>query len=246
MVESFREPLALFAEASAALLRRNWESLAALCDPWSLRAFQQLIVAEYEPTREAADITADTFRRFQPDMPAVVAEYQVAQHRKRWEERLQRIEDEVAGVTSYEELIALSPASLFARWLEAHSLGAQLRRLFQKHPELVKAPELSVSSIPESSVEAIGVAVEQDWAYVVYREKNLAAQIKQADRAKESESERPDWVDDPRWRLVRVAPMHRQPNGEWRLIADYNFLVGQHHVSDLQLERKEDSDAGAA
>jgi len=243
MSQALNDPLTVFGEASAALARRDWRTLAALCDPWSLSQFQQQIVSQYGPRPDVTRVTADTFRHFHPDMPQAVAEYQVAQHRKREQERRLRIDDEISGVTSYEELVALTPTELFARWLEAHSLGAQVTRLLRQYPRVAESPEASVSAIGERSLEALGVVRDGEWAYVVYRDKELDTDDT---RTVKSLSESPTWWDDPRWRLVRIAPVHKQGTGEWRLIADHAFLLGQRQVSGIELRHTAGSDDGAA
>jgi len=223
------EAIETFRRVAAALERRDWQGTAALCDPVSLRIFHRQLLEQFAPGIRR-ELTVDDFRRHQPDMPIEVAEYQLSQFTRHAAERLARIDDEVAGVGSLQELAQLDPPEAFARWLEAHDPQRQIRRLVARHPETAGSREVGVSALPADRLEPLGAVVEEPFAYVLYRRSwavsNAAGAAHQDEFLKRYSEEERAWLRQAGVGLVHVATLRRQPDRSWRLPAEHSFLQG--------------------
>src|SRR5262245_58038103 len=165
-----QDPLQTFREIAAAINDERWSDVARCADPVSLRLLQRQILAQFNPATIRPSLTVETLQRHQPELPRAVAEYQVAQMQKHQEERLAHIGAEVADVNSYEELQALSPEDLFARWLEARSLTRQVRQFLATHPRVESVSGVGLPALPREHVEVVGVIEEGEWAHVLFRQ----------------------------------------------------------------------------
>ena len=81
------DPLALFDAALNALNAEDWRGAAQLCDPVSLRAFKRQLLERFTPDRPPRELTIEDLLRHTPDKPRQVAEYELAQHRRRADPR---------------------------------------------------------------------------------------------------------------------------------------------------------------
>src|SRR2546421_10802375 len=121
------DPLVLFDATLNALNAEDWRGAAQLCDPVSLRAFKRHLLEQFAPEKPARELTIEDFLRHTPDKPRQVAEYELAQHRRRVDLR-RRLEEELPGVSSVDDLQQLDPAEAFARWLDGRSVRRQVER----------------------------------------------------------------------------------------------------------------------
>lgn len=238
MSDPASEAIETFRQVAAALEERNWQAAAALCDPVSLRIFHRQLLEQFKPRIHALNV--DDFRRHQPDMPIEVAEYQLNQFKLHQAERLSRIDHELAGVTSLQELAELDPSEAFARWLEAHDPQTQLRRLVAQHPQVATSREVGVTGLPIDRMEALGAVVEEPFAYVLYRRSwaasDGAAEAHWDEFLKPYSEEERAWLRQPGVGLVQVATLRRQPDRSWRLPAEQSFLQGMTWFAERHMQ----------
>ena len=230
MAEPASQALDTFRRAADALEKRDWHGVAALCDPISLRVFHRQLVEQFAPRTPPPESTVSELRRHQPDMPPEVAEYQIKQMQQLHAERLSRMEDEVAGVHSVEELRALDPVEACARSLEAHDPEHQVRLFLARHRKSGHPRELGVYAMPRERLEPIGVVVEDRFAHVPYRRTSTSrapAEGEHRERFLEPyTAEERAWLRDAAGRHVEVATLLRQPDGSWRLCAEHGLFQG--------------------
>src|SRR5437588_11833990 len=93
------DPLVLFDATLNALNAEDWRGAAQLCDPVSLRAFKRQLLERFAPDKPLRDLTIEDLLRHTPDKPRQVAEYELAQHRRRAYQR-RRIEEALSAVHS--------------------------------------------------------------------------------------------------------------------------------------------------
>jgi hypothetical protein len=173
-------------------------------------------------------------------MPREVAEYHVAQHNRYWGEREKRLAAEFVGVPSIDVLLALSPAQLFARWLEGHSTRHQVRQMAARgQVDAATAATYANAPTPQARYRAIGAVVDVgDFAYVVYRH--------DVDRDGITHPGAARWLatltEDERELVhrrplgVQIAVCRRQPDGSWRVLAEHGFLgVGRTVITRVEV-----------
>jgi hypothetical protein len=126
------DPLALFNAAADAVARHDWPAVAALCDRSSLADFRDEMVAlvTYRETPEASFKAIDLMRT-DPSMPRAVAEWQ-AQRVREHQDPDRRLHEELPGIESREQLETMSPAELFATWLDGRTIGNMVERAWER------------------------------------------------------------------------------------------------------------------
>jgi hypothetical protein len=206
------KPLEVFQAAVEALSRENWHRLSMLCDPDSLVEFKRELLDSLAPAKPINRLTATELMKAVPNMPRAVAEYQVSRFRETLDPR-RRLRDAVPGAKSRQELDGLKPAEVFALWLEGRSVRRQLdRHVEHKQMSRATANEILSDGINRFDFVTLGFVADGDrLGHVVYRRRQPGS--------------RPLTV------MVR-----EQPNGDWMLIADQNFLT----VEELTIAAESD------
>lgn len=220
----------LFFAFTGVLERGEWAAAASLCDPASLAAFKRGLLERVSPTRAETTMTVEQYLKFQPDMPREVAEYQVAEMRRAAASN-RVLEDELPGVASAEALRALTPAEVYAAWLEGGSYERQLERSIRsaRVPDAV-LEELRSQPRPRRTYRVLGsVRDGERLAFILYREEfeydvtlrrepdpEMAAYL-----AALTPEERELANDPPPF--IQHAAARRQPDGSWKLLADHQM-----------------------
>lgn len=130
-MHKFRDPVALFQAAIAALNAKDFAGVAALCHITSLRTLRRELAQHVAPTAPQYEPTAEDFMKSDPGMPREVAEYQVAQH-KRHANAGERFRREFPGVESVERFHEMDDAAVVAAWLDGSSLHRQWQSLIDQ------------------------------------------------------------------------------------------------------------------
>jgi hypothetical protein len=231
----YADPLELFRDAVAALNKADWRAVAAFCDPASLRVFKRkLIDLMTLAPEQAGQITTHELMRAVPNMPRAVAEYQVAQFRESVNPK-RRLNAEVPSVKSREELEAMTPAAVFAAWVDGKSLRRQVDREVSRG-RLTRASAAQVLEEARATFDFRGLAFVPDGdriGYVIYRYVTSSQRAAPADDG--SADKAPDDVEFMRDVSGHSPPMsstvRRQSDGGWLLVADTDFLT----VSQMQV-----------
>jgi len=233
------DPITLFDAAVNALNAEDWTSMAALCDPVSLAAFRRQLLEQFAPAEPPPEVTAELIMRHSPEMPREVAEYYASQRHKRADPAW-RLQEELPGVATVEEAMALTPAELFARWLEGRSPRRQVERLAAEgHIPRDAMETLAAEPIPLRTYLALGAVSDGDRiVHVVYRDEFRTDDVESGDAAQWIARRPPDEQELARetWGRahVQTASCRRQADGTWRLLAGHDFLqVANTFVSGL-------------
>ncbi len=227
------EPLALFDAALNALNAEDWRGAAQLCDPVSLRAFKRQLLERFTPDRPPRELTIEDLLRHTPDKPRQVAEYELAQHRRRADPR-RRIEEELPGVPSVDDLQQLDAVDVFARWLDGRSVRRQVERQVAD-ARIPRAVDGAVLRQYHPAYIALGVVLDGTrLAHVIYRH-NFVSMADTPEGAKWLAKRPPDEQE-----LALEVRGHQHPNvvtcrlqsdATWMFIADHSFFnVGSIHV----------------
>ena len=123
--------VAVVREAFDALERRDWDSAARLIDPQVLAEFKRVQVEQYRLRQRMEEQGQPVHAYRDTTMPPAVAEWfeqQAAKHREAIEVSL----SEHFGVGSIQELEALTPQQMAARWLASNDPEVALRRDFER------------------------------------------------------------------------------------------------------------------
>lgn len=186
--------------------------------------------------RAPRQMTVAEYRAMRPGMPRAVAEWEVAEMQRMTARHGEWIVHQYAGVSSADSLARLPVREVAARWLEAQSMGYQLRQALamQRTTSGCKGVADSVStamSSAEPGYRVIGTVVDGDAAYVLHTtdyDRHLtdsiasrptaADSVKATERARASEG------------LFTIAPsvlvLRRGTGGDWRIVATQNVLSG--------------------
>ena len=238
------EPLALFDAALNALNAEDWRGAAQLCDPVSLRAFKRQLLERFTPDRPPRELTIEDLLRHTPDKPRQVAEYELAQHRRRADPR-RRIEEELPGVPSVDDLQQLDAVEVFARWLDGRSVRRQVERQVAD-ARIPRAVDGAVLRQYHPAYIALGVVLDGTrLAHVIYRH-NFVSMADTPEGAKWLAKRPPDEqelaLEVRGHQHPNVVTCRRQSDETWRFIADHSFFnVGSIHVRvqpDIEQERR--------
>lgn len=138
------EAVAVVREAFDAIEQKNWARVALLIHPERLTEFKRGEIQQLRWLERAENEPAQVPR--DPTMPPAVAEWfehQAAEHREDYRDKLQN----VFGVSSIEELDALSAEEMAIRWLAYNDPEATYRR--QLEHELGKLDSIPAAFKPE-------------------------------------------------------------------------------------------------
>jgi hypothetical protein len=196
------DPLSLFRAAVEALERENWHRIAALCDAESLAAFKRdLLDSIAPPPGGPLKLSATELMKASPNVPRAVAEYMVSRFRESLDPK-RRLKEEIPGAESREALEKMTPAEVYALWLEGRSVRRQLdREVDRKHMSRATANELLADGSRRMEFTPLGFVTEgAETAHVVYR-------------------------SSINGRRLQTATAHRQANGDWLLVADRELLM---------------------
>jgi hypothetical protein len=159
---------------SSAVESERWDDAASLLD---LEYFEGLLRRRVEAARgqlpylgpSVEEILADN-----PEMPRVVAEWQVAETRKHLARRPHTdFSHEFAGVTSFKQLSELSVRDAAARWVSARDYRTQLREA-RKYSDC-PLPTADDSLFPPTRRQIVGIAQRDSvTAYVLTVDPHLA------------------------------------------------------------------------
>jgi hypothetical protein len=248
MPDGLDGPAAVFQQAADALDREDFLAVARLCDPASLSLFRRRLLRDLAPSDDLPPLTVELYLRHHPDMPCEVAEYNVANHHRRWAES-RRVDREVARTESYDALEALAPDEAYARWLEAHSVRAALRRQLEARGISGEQMERALDEIarPDLLLRPIGAVEHGRTAYVVYlvepRTESASTGDHEAYIASLTEDERE--IEEAHLRgPVRITSVRRQPDGTWRLIARQELLDRGHVAFEIRSGERSRTDSG--
>jgi hypothetical protein len=196
------EPLALFDTAVHAVDRQDWRTLALLCDPASLAEFRDglLALVTHRPTPDTGFKAIDLMKT-DPNMPRAVAEWQARRVRDHYDPD-RRLREELPGADSRAALEAMTPAEVFAAWLDGRSLGNLAERAFERR-QITRAAidEILTVGRPDVVYVALGVVPDGEAIrYIIYRQ--------------EAAGSRP-----------QAAMVRRQPDGGWLFVASRDLLM---------------------
>lgn len=198
-------PEAVARAVFAALEARQYEAVAPFIDPESLAQFHESALDAARSRERPIRLTVEDLKRYNPEMPDTVAEYQVQQFTRREADTRSWLAGDYAGVETLEQMRALSLEQLFGRWLEAQAPEYRMRQAMRES----RNPALEADLLPETlriRRQVLGEVREgENLAHVVHRFRWEAG----------SELE-PDGE-------VRVTTLHRTPAG-WRMIWSPEFL----------------------
>ena len=166
------DPLALFNAAVDAVDRQDWPGVAALCDESSLADFrdEMLALVTYHQTPDASFRAIDLMRT-DPSMPRAVAEWQ-AQRVREHQDPQRRLREELPGVESREQLEKMSPAEVFAAWLNGRTLGNIVEQAWERR-QVTRAAidQILAGERPKVAYVALGwVPDGEAIRYVIYRQ----------------------------------------------------------------------------
>lgn len=196
------DPLALFEAAVDAIVRQDWPAVARLCDSASLAEFKAELIAlvSHRPTPDTSFKAMDLMN-INPSMPRAVAEWQAQRVREHQDpDRLLR--EEVPDVASRADLEAMTPAGVFAGWLDGRSLGRLVERAFERRQVTRAAIEdILAEGRPATAYVGLGwVPDGEAIRYVIYRQEATGSH-------------------------PQAAMIRRQADGGWLFVASRDLLM---------------------
>ena len=234
-------PRQLVSAAFNAMRARDYDELASMCDPLSLKSFRQEFLDEYCPI--ISDVVDHS--------PHPEIELTDEQYIELMEllDPIKRLKEEFGPATTIDGLVAMEPVRLFAAWLYAHSAerfsGKRLQRPWQSETDRT-SEDFDQNGTTEPRHEIIGCVFDTpEIAHVVYRLRLSAIEaIPDAYRG---------WFDSaaPAYRDFMTAMHHRgdpslvtcrrQGDGSWRLIAKKHFMgFGAISISAVSSDDEDD------
>jgi hypothetical protein len=221
------DPTAVFYSAVHALKAKAWEQAAELCDPASLSLFKRELLSRVHS--KPSQWTVEQLRRYEPEMPVEVAEYQVA-HLNKLSDSRGILSDEVPSIASIDDLEAMAPVSVFAAWLEGNSHERQVERSARHSSMPADVVAEALQHPMDSNYVVLGTVPDGDrLIHVVFRREwvvqNDADEAEQPDEdlaADLTHEERAVLKD--RDTFVEYSTLRRQSDGRWCMIAGHSFL----------------------
>ena len=243
------DPISIFRAAAAAVESEAWHEVAALCDPATLSLYKREILSRLEAS--AYPWTAERLLQLQPDLPVDVAEFQAARLAEAADPH--GVLDELPGISSVEQLRATPPAEVFAAWLEGQSFSRQLERA-RGIPDIpARVLEEAMQFRVRTRYDVLGAVPDGDRiTFVVFRREHESAE---SSVATERPEDRPagltdaevSALQDQHRAYVEFAPLRRQSDGSWRLIAGSGFLGLNHTAFSFGFDGEAaDYDGGSA
>ena len=203
---------------------RNYDELAALCDPLSLKSFKQEFLDEFCPI--ISDVVDHSLH---PEVELTEAEYFEMMQLL---DPIEQLKEALGSATTVDGLSAMDPVRLFAAWLDTKSgdrfTSEPLRRPWDSEASW-NPEDIVTNRKAEPKYEVIGCVFDTpDIAHVVYR-LELSAKEALPDGYR-------DWFESaaPAYRDFMSAMHHRgdpslvtcrrQGDGTWRLVAKKDFM----------------------
>jgi hypothetical protein len=220
------DPISIFRAAAAAIESEAWEEAAALCDPATLSLYKREILSRMAPPKHPW--TAERLLRAQPDLPPEVAEYQAATLGKMSDPQ-RVLEDELPSISSIEQLREMPPLKVFAAWLRGQSYSSQLERAQRNSSLPPEVIEQALQRPFKTRYHILGSVDDGErLTHVVFRREYDSP-------SSDDETEAPTYpadlsdaevsaLEDQQNAYVEFAPLRRQPDGSWRLLAGHGFL----------------------
>jgi hypothetical protein len=156
----------------AALADQRFLEAAQLADLTALeRRRQQALRFMRRPPQAPPRMTVEDWMKRDPDMPRVVAEYQIAQMEKSMQaaERNGPWDYDFARINDSTEFKNLSITELGARWLEARDERYQMQSMSASFMPPGCTLEQLVAALPKPLRSVLGVVEVADTAWVLYR-----------------------------------------------------------------------------
>ena len=221
-----RTPKHVVQAAFEALAARDYNGLASLCDPLSLRSFKQETLEEYcgadDPGDE--DLSANAIELTDEEYEDLIDLLDPVRH----------MQEEFPFLETIDQLKSTGPAELFAMWMYARSaeyfLDRKKRRPWESSAEWDAAHASGDRKTREPGYVIIGCVFDTpDIAHVLYRNEQSALEV-----MPEAHGE---WLEkaDPAFRDFMIAMHHRgdpivitcrrQPDGAWLLVARKHFML---------------------
>ena len=218
------DPVAVFNQASAAVDTEAWDEAASLCDPASLSLFKRELLTRFDA--EPEPWTVERLLRFQPDLPREVAEYQVASIARAADPQ-RMLADELPTVTSMEELRSMTPAAVFAAWLEGQSQRRHVARAAHETHFPAEMFEQALQNALHTPYEMLGTIYDgEDLAHVVFRPeyKTLPPATMDARSGSRIPDDERTALEAQQKAYLQFATLRRGHDGSWRLLAGHRFL----------------------
>lgn len=240
-------PSQIITDAVAAIESGDWTAFIDLCDPVSLRRFKNDLVWQFSDHGYSPPVTVEDFLSETPEMPRVVAEYNLAQM-NRYRDPAVRLSLELSTVSSLKELECLDPSEVLICWLKSRSPRREEEFSVKtwEPSEGLEVTEVSRLSQEELDNDVIfkpkyvvlgSVRDGDEFSHVVCRhaddpewDDEVAEEFDEYERpADEGELDR-----KIRNRTHMLTALCRiQPDGSWRLVAERNlFFLPQMSIVD--------------
>jgi hypothetical protein len=215
--------------AFEAMNLEDWKALSDLCDPVSLRLFKKEILEQ----------ATNTFRLLSVDMADFVDDEDSDDGPCKYAGIVdpgECLSAELCNVSTVEDLQAMDPAKVFARWVQGKT--RKHYRHFRDEADKWqsdRAPKLSHSF----SFVVLGSVIDTDGiAHVIYRNDRDVPRAPVNAAKDENDSDPQDENELSRILCVRAcvaeAVCRQQVDGSWRLIASQSlYLVPTLQVADL-------------
>ncbi len=155
----------------AAVSESRWLDAARLVHPEALTRFREQKLTQMHSYRQAKPMTAEDYRRQEPEMPEAVAEYMVKRINEAIKKPNSRITYEFAGVSSVAEFEKLSAEEVMARWFQAQDPAYKLEQAIRESGRELP-PEAATQTPPRIERTILGTTPGQQAdsvAYVVHR-----------------------------------------------------------------------------
>ena len=155
----------------SALVERRWLDASRLVDPETRQRFKQgELRFAAEVARGPQIPTIDDLLKRDPSLPRAVAEYQIQQHQRMVKQMGDPLADEMVGVGSAQDIRALPDAEVLARWLEAHDVIYQAKRVAGARGEQIPPDALQDLQRNPTRYEVVGAVPDGDeQSQVVFR-----------------------------------------------------------------------------
>jgi hypothetical protein len=240
------DPISIFRAAAAAIESEAWDEAAALCDPATLSLYKREILSRIAPPKHPW--TAERLLRASPDLPREVAEFQ-AMNLAKMSDPQRVLDDEVPSISSIEQLRDMPPLKVFAAWLQGQSYTSQLARA-QRNSSMPAEVIVAALQRPfKTRYHILGVVDDGErLTYVVFRREydspSSDDEIEPPGYPEDLSDAELSALEDQQNAYVDFAPLRRQPDGSWRLLAGHGFLGRNNPVFAFGFGGESDEDDG--
>jgi hypothetical protein len=197
------------------MAEERWRDAARAMDLMAFDRYRrERLAAARLPQPPAPRLTVDEILQHDPDMPRVVAEYQVRKNNERLYDPSEWLLREFAGVRSLDSLATLSVEESAARWLQARDYRWSIRQAIER--ERARGCPSSAEpggSLPAPDHKVLGaVVIDSTTAYVLHEN----------DEFRRAEP-------DPDAAMHDMPPnilILRRRGGRWRILPRHTMLSG--------------------